>query len=101
MLETQRKWYLPALSSPSWHTAVRNLLGGIGFTLCGALEFASENSPALYQGSLATFWGSGCFLIGSVVQWYKSLETFPVKVEAERKGRRFQEYGSNDKVLGI
>ena len=58
---------------------------GIGFTLCGALGFASANSGAVYQGSLATFWGSWCFLIGSVIQWYESLDKHPVEVEAAKK----------------
>ncbi|KAK6600817.1 hypothetical protein H4I96_05487 [Botrytis cinerea] len=81
MLETQRKCYVPALSSLGWHTAARNLLGGIGFTLYGALGSASENSAALYQRSLATFWRSGYFSIGSVVQWYESLEKISVEEE--------------------
>lgn len=81
MLETQRKWYIPAWGTLGWHIGAWNLVGGIGFTLCGALGFAAENSGAVYQGSLATFWGSWCFLIGSVIQWYESLEKFPVEVE--------------------
>ncbi|TVY56233.1 hypothetical protein LCER1_G002296 [Lachnellula cervina] len=68
MLETQRKWYLPAPRVLGWHIGAWNLIGGIGFTLCGALGFASANSGCVYQGSLATFWGSWCFLIGSVIQ---------------------------------
>lgn len=54
---------------------------GIGFTLCGALGFAASNSGCVYQGSLATFWGSWCFLVGSVIQWYESLDKHPVDVE--------------------
>jgi len=54
---------------------------GIGFTLCGALGFASANSGAVYEGSLATFWGSWCFLIGSVIQWFESLDKHPVEIE--------------------
>ncbi|TVY29643.1 hypothetical protein LHYA1_G000979 [Lachnellula hyalina] len=85
MLETQQKWYLPAPRVLGWHIGVWNLIGvshqslistcadclrqkGIGFTLCGALGFASANSGCVYQGSLATFWGSWCFLIGSAIQ---------------------------------
>lgn len=81
MLETQRKWYLPAWATLGWHIGAWNLAGGIGFTLCGVLGFAADNSGAVYEGSLATFWGSWCFLIGSVVQWYESLEKFPVEAE--------------------
>jgi hypothetical protein len=54
---------------------------GIGFTLCGALGFAAANSGCVYQGSLATFWGSWCFLVGSVIQWYESLSKHSVEVE--------------------
>ena len=81
MLETQKKWYIPAPKVLGWHIGVWNLLGGIGFTLCGALGFASANSGCVYQGSLATFWGSWCFLVGSVIQWFESLAKHPVEVE--------------------
>ncbi|KAH8596403.1 hypothetical protein B0O99DRAFT_620341 [Bisporella sp. PMI_857] len=81
MLETQKKWYLPAWEVLGWHIGAWNLVGGIGFTLCGALGFASANSGAVYQGSLATFWGSWCFLIGSIIQWYESLDKHPVEVD--------------------
>ena len=37
--------------------------------LCGALGPAYGNSGAEYEASLATFWGSWAFLIGSVIQW--------------------------------
>lgn len=81
MLETQQKWYLPAWKVLGWHIGAWNLVGGIGFTLCGALGFAAANSGAVYQGSLATFWGSWCFLVGSAIQWYESLDKHPVDVE--------------------
>jgi hypothetical protein len=58
-----------------------NTMQGIGFTLCGALGFAASNSGAVYEGSLATFWGSWCFLIGSVIQWYEALDKHPVDIE--------------------
>ncbi|PQE19464.1 integral membrane protein [Rutstroemia sp. NJR-2017a WRK4] len=81
MLETQKKWWLPAWGTLGWHIGAWNLIGGIGFTLCGALGFGSANSGVAYEASLATFWGSWCFLIGSVIQWYESLEKYPVEVE--------------------
>lgn len=81
MLETQQKWYLPAPKVLGWHIGVWNLIGGIGFTLCGALGFAAANSGAVYEGSLATFWGSWCFLIGSVIQWFEALDKHPVDIE--------------------
>jgi len=81
MLETQQKWYLPAPKVLGWHIGVWNLIGGIGFTLCGALGFAATNSGAVYEGSLATFWGSWCFLIGSAIQWFEALDKHPVDIE--------------------
>ncbi len=81
MLETQRKWYKPAFSVLGWHVGFWNLVGAIGFTLCGALGPAYGNSGAEYEASLATFWGSWAFLIGSLIQWYESLDKFPVEVK--------------------
>ncbi len=51
--------------------------------LCGALGPAYGNSGAQYEASLATFCGSWAFLIGSVIQWYESLDKFVV----EEKGK--------------
>lgn len=56
MLETQRKWYIPAPNLLGWHVAFWNLIGAIGFTLCGALGMAYGNSGAQFQAGLATFW---------------------------------------------
>jgi len=81
MLETQPKWYLPAPKVLGWHIGLWNLIGAIGFTLCGCLGPASANSKVEYESSLATFWGSWAFLIGSLIQWYESLDKHPVDVE--------------------
>ncbi|KAG7005399.1 hypothetical protein G7Y79_00020g049270 [Physcia stellaris] len=78
ILETQSKWYQPAFGVLGWHIGFWNLVGAFGFTLCGALGLAYGNSGAEYQASLATFWGSWAFLIGSVIQWYESLDKYPV-----------------------
>lgn len=86
MLETQRRWYIPAFRVLGWHIGAWNLIGGIGFTLSGAMGFAASNSGAVYQGSLATFWGSWAFLVGSCVQWYESLDKHPVAVEDGKGG---------------
>jgi hypothetical protein len=80
MLETQQKWYLPAPRVLGWHIGFWNLVGALGFTLCGALGFCSGEEE-LYQSSLATFWGSWAFLIGSTIQWYESLDKYPVEIE--------------------
>ena len=107
MLETQPKWYIPAPKVLGWHIGFWNLIGAIGFTvsvdcchcpieipcgpliamkLCGALGPAYKNSGAQYEASLATFWGSWAFLIGSVIQWYESLDKFVVE-EKGTKGK--------------
>lgn len=64
MLEVQKKWWLPNLASLGWyvsvylefvvgeadggcvrrHIAFWNLIGALGFTLCGALGYASLSS---------------------------------------------------------
>ncbi len=60
------------------NTNTIQLIGALGFTLCGALGPAYDNSGAQYEASLATFWGSWAFLIGSLIQWYESLDKHPV-----------------------
>ncbi|KAL7914981.1 hypothetical protein GGI35DRAFT_435730 [Trichoderma velutinum] len=79
MLETQQKWWKPALNLLGWHIAFWNLVGAFGFTLCGALGMAFNNSGAQFQAGLATFWGSWAFLIGSYLQLYESLSKHPVE----------------------
>lgn len=79
-LETQTKWWKPAPNVLGWHIGAWNFIGGIGFTLCGALGPGSNSSSGvMYQTSLATFWGSWAFMIGSTIQWYESLEKHPVE----------------------
>jgi hypothetical protein len=78
-LETQKTWYRPAWHVLGWHIGVWNFIGGIGFTLCGALGPASMHSGVEYQATLATFWGSWAFMIGSTIQWYESLQKHPVE----------------------
>lgn len=78
-VETQPKWYIPAIHILGWHVGFWNLIGGIGFTLCGVLGPATASSGVEYQSTLATFWGSWAFLLGSVIQWYESLDKYPVE----------------------
>ncbi|KDR68383.1 hypothetical protein GALMADRAFT_104940 [Galerina marginata CBS 339.88] len=70
MLEDSKTWWKPRPLSLGWQIGAWNFIGAIGFTLCGALGY-STSSGALYQSSLATFWGSWAFLIASVLQWYE------------------------------
>ena len=87
MLETQDFWYKPAFLVLGWHIGFWNLIGAIGFTLCGALGPAYGNSGAEYQASLATFWGSWAFLIGSIIQWYESLDKYPVEARSKKSSQ--------------
>ncbi|KZP25024.1 hypothetical protein FIBSPDRAFT_856403, partial [Athelia psychrophila] len=80
MLETQKKWYLPAWGTLGWHIGLWNLIGALGFTLCGAFGF-SPNTGLQYQAACSTFWGSWAFLIASVIQWYESMDKNPVHVD--------------------
>lgn len=64
MLETQKNWYTPAPTVLGWHIGFWNLVGALGFTLCGALGFAAGDNSACEIGSLwATFIGSWAFLV--------------------------------------
>lgn len=86
MLETQSVWWKPAPRTLGWWIGAWNLIGGIGFTVCPAFGL-DEESWAQYQACLSTFWGSWAFLIGSTMQWYESLEKFPVEVVNELDGK--------------
>lgn len=63
MLECQEKWWKPSLDMLGWHIGFWNLVGGLGFTLCGALGFGSDNEAVAYASALATFVGSWAFLV--------------------------------------
>ncbi|KAF9484834.1 hypothetical protein BDN70DRAFT_872097 [Pholiota conissans] len=74
MLEAQHVWYLPELRSLGWHVGFWNFVGGVGFTLSGGFGF-NKAHWSQYQSALSTFWGGWAFLIGSVIQWYESVNT--------------------------
>lgn len=63
MIEVQEKWYIPAPRMLGWHIGLWNLIGAIGFTLCGALGFAIEKPGLEYALTLCTFIGSWAFLV--------------------------------------
>lgn len=77
MIESQTKWWVPAPRVLGWHIGLWNMIGGVGFALCPAFGFSTK-SWAQYQSSCSTFWGSWAFMIGSTIQWYESLDKFPV-----------------------
>ncbi|GAW25466.1 putative integral membrane protein [Rosellinia necatrix] len=75
----QTTWYTPAPRVLGWHIGFWNLIGALGFTVCGALGFASgHDATAAYASDLSTFIGSWAFLVGSALQWYESLDKYPV-----------------------
>ncbi|CAL1710669.1 unnamed protein product [Somion occarium] len=74
MEEVQVAWWKPSLTSLGWHVALWNLIGAVGFTLCGAFGYGALSSSGIaYQSVLSTFWGSFAFEIGSVVQFWETL----------------------------
>ncbi|KAF2487674.1 hypothetical protein BDY17DRAFT_289421 [Neohortaea acidophila] len=79
MLETQKHWWLPAPKVLGWHIGAWNLIGGIGFTLSPIFGLYGPATWAEEQAAVSTFWGSWAFLIGSVIQWYESLDKHPVE----------------------
>ncbi|KAF8970476.1 hypothetical protein BDZ97DRAFT_1791637 [Flammula alnicola] len=74
MLESQQVWWKPRPQSLGWQVGVWNFIGGIGFTLSGAFGY-SKSSWAQYESALSTFWGGWAFLIGSLIQWYESVNS--------------------------
>ncbi|KAK8070106.1 hypothetical protein PG994_006722 [Apiospora phragmitis] len=71
MLEVQPSWHRPAPRVLGWHIGLWNLVGVLGFAV------GEGGEGVEYASTLATFIGSWAFLIGSVIQWYESLEKYP------------------------
>jgi hypothetical protein len=69
LLNAQDKWWMPHPTKGDWQFGFWNTIGSLGFTLAGALPVLG-NETASYIGTLADFWGSWAFLIGSLVQLY-------------------------------
>lgn len=91
MIETQSRWYIPAVAILGWHVGFWKLIGSIGFMVSAALgPLSQESYPyAEYHSNLASFWGSCALLVGSLVQWYESLDKNPVVREGSSA---FSEY---------
>eukprot|EP01117_Protostelium_nocturnum_P006669 TRINITY_DN2400_c0_g2_i1.p1 TRINITY_DN2400_c0_g2~~TRINITY_DN2400_c0_g2_i1.p1 ORF type:complete len:359 (+),score=101.58 TRINITY_DN2400_c0_g2_i1:110-1186(+) len=88
MLEIQKKWWKPALNRIGWWVAFWNLIGALGFLLCGAFGYASGPSEsALYQSGLSTFWGAFAFLIGSIMQGYEAIQRDPHRKKKELEAK--------------
>jgi len=74
MFEVQPNWYhIRPFNSLGWHVGFWNLVGALGFTLCGAFGIAQAQQWASFQSGCSTFWGGWAFLIGSICQWIECL----------------------------
>ncbi|KXT15441.1 hypothetical protein AC579_10600 [Pseudocercospora musae] len=78
-IETQKKWWKPAPRSLGWHIGLSKTIGAMGFLLltCFGLKQAQW---AQYHSTVHCLWGSGAFLISSILRWYECLEQYPVEV---------------------
>jgi hypothetical protein len=74
MIMTQRKWYIPAPHLLLWHVYFWSAVGSVGFALGEALWYAESY---YWSATLATFWGSWGWLIGSIVCWYMVMDKYP------------------------
>lgn len=63
MIEVQPRWYIPTPSVLGWHVGFWNLIGALGFTLCGALGFGGTRPGIQYALTLSTFIGAWAFLV--------------------------------------
>jgi hypothetical protein len=84
LLETQEKWWKPEPKVLGWWIGVWSIAGSVGFELIAcwgikALHSGKTAHWASYQSDLATLWGSGCYMVGSALQWYEALNKSPVE----------------------
>ncbi|KAF2158427.1 hypothetical protein M409DRAFT_31059 [Zasmidium cellare ATCC 36951] len=77
VLETQKKWWLPAPKVLGWWIGVFNLTGSVGWVLSASFGYCSPSWCA-YQSNLSTLWASFAFLFGSLLLWYEALDKYPV-----------------------
>ncbi|KAK5736449.1 hypothetical protein LTR17_007445 [Elasticomyces elasticus] len=79
-LETQEKWWKPEPKVLGWWIGVWSIIGSVGFELCAGFGPAGANSSwCAYQSSLSSMWGSGAYLIGSMLQWYEAVNKHPAQ----------------------
>lgn len=93
MLETQHKWYVPAPNILGWHVGFWKLVGCTGFLLSAVFGPLGEHGMqfAENQSSISTFWGSWMILLGSLVQWYESLDKHPIVQEGTSRYSEWSE----------
>ncbi|CAK3918443.1 Hypothetical predicted protein [Lecanosticta acicola] len=56
MLETQARWWRPAVGTLGWHVGMWNLVGSVGFALSPGFGYDAAPGPQ-FQAALCTFWG--------------------------------------------
>ena len=56
MLETQKKWYLPAWETLGWHIGLWNLIGALGFTVCFVTKIIRYRYAHIVFEALWRFW---------------------------------------------
>ena len=63
-----------------WHINMWNLIGSIAFTVSACLGYCDRHICA-YQSDLTVIWASAVFLFSSLLQWYESMEKYPVVMD--------------------
>jgi hypothetical protein len=76
ILNAQTKWWIPRPWKGDWQVGFWNAMGSVGFTLAGSLPVLGTET-ASYVGTLADFWGSWAFLVGSLCQWFIVMGYYP------------------------
>ena len=99
LLETQQEWYLPAPSVLGWHVGVWKLIGCVGFLLSAVLGVLGQHGVqfAEKQSNIASFWGSWMILLGSLMQWYESLDKYPIVEEGISRYSEWNESFVNER----
>lgn len=93
MLETQPKWHVPAPRVLGWHVGFWKLVGCIGFLISAVFGPLGQHGMlfAENQSTIASFWGSWAILLGSLVQWYESLDKYPIVEEGTSRYSEWNE----------
>lgn len=63
----------PAWNHLRWHVNAWNLIGSAGFILCASCGLIEHANWARWSFGVSYLWGSWAFLVGSGIQWYKSV----------------------------
>ncbi|KAL9109775.1 MAG: hypothetical protein Q9227_005644 [Pyrenula ochraceoflavens] len=78
MLETQENWRKPNPRVLGWWVGFFDVIGSIGFLLDGSLGLVPKSSYE-WAADLCYLLGSWAFFFGTAIQWYESLQKYPVE----------------------